>query len=583
MISTFAKFATTSRSVQSLTGIGKTLARRIIKDLGGGDEQAAMKVITHNPYRLIDVDGIAFTKADRIATKDFDLNLDDSRRHEAGNQYIVGQYGPITWAAFRKYRRELSLYNPENERDGIVEDRNLVWLPGELACERFLAQWIRGLYDESRDWKSNFEFGVPDASLINLDGVQAGAVMFALENPWKVMMLTGDAGTGKTHVISNIAKLAHKRGLTTQVLAFAGKAADRAREALEKAGAPAGASTIHRALGLGRDGAFGTPDELGADIVIVDEASMIPNWLFAMVIMSLKPKARLVIVGDEAQLPPIGYGTPFCDMLALKLPMIRLAKNYRQRDQLGILEVAKSIRDRTSYPDFEQDAAVRIHAVGDEWIQVANDIIENVKTRALNWDEWQVVTFKNDMRERLNQGIQETVNPTSMCLFTVKAWTLDEKELEIRVNDKVIVTKNDYECDVFNGQIGVVIRLEERLPFDLEARTKGEKQLGVLLEMRGQERWIPLDMATELLTLGYAITCHKAQGSGWQNVIVIQPDRVNGESNKWWYTACTRAENQLTIISSMNLDTLWQNTIQRSSVKDSSLFERVREASRVNN
>ncbi len=72
----------------------------------------------------------------------------------------------------------------------------------------------------------------------------------------------------------------------------------------------------------------------------------------------------------------------------------------------------------------------------------------------------------------------------------------------------------------------------------------------------------------------------KDLGGGWQNVIVIQPERVNGEANKWWYTACTRGENQLTIISSMSLDALWQNAIQRSSFKDSSLFERVREGAK---
>lgn len=562
------------KRLESLSGIGRTLQRRIVKQLGHGSEDTALKVVNANPYRLMDVEGIGFLKADRIATKDYDLDLDDSRRHEAGNQHILAQFGPLPWTTFRQKRRELSLYNPSHENDGVIEDTGRVWLPGELTAEKYLAEWMNELYSEARDWKSNFS--QTNSVIEGMDAVQAKAVHYALENPYRVMLLTGDAGTGKTHVIAEIAKAAHKKNLITQVLAFSGKAADRAREALEKAGAPASASTIHRALGLGRDGANSSSEELGADIIVLDEASMIPNWLFAMCLMARKEGARLVIVGDEAQLPPIGYGAPFVDMLTLKLPMVRLQKNYRQRDQLGILELAKAVRDRTSYPDLETEPNVQLHCKGADWVDTANVLLEDIRHANPHWDDWQCITFKNDTREMLNQGIQDSLNPHGQVIFTVRALAIEEKELEVRIGDKVIINKNDYEYDVFNGQIGIVLGIEERIPNDLEAQTKGVKVRGVLLEMRGAERWLPMDMANELLTLGYAITCHKAQGSGWKNILVIQPDKVNGQSNRWWYTAITRAEQRITVISSMGLDALWANATAKKFSADSSLFERVR-------
>lgn len=387
------------------------------------------------------------------------------------------------------------------------------------------------------------------------------------------LFLLGDfTVTHNTRTTAAIAHAAKKLKKSMRVMAFAGKAAMRSQEAMGEDGVHwIECSTIHRALGL--KGQYSHPNELYEDIIILDEASMIPNWLMAKVVNAMRPTATLILVGDPNQLPPIGYGTPFQDFLELGLPHIHLETNYRQAGQVSIHQFAEAIRTQNpnAYQHGDPERGVYLRFGIDPVTAELdfNALISDANQRLPHHD-WQVVTWKNDTKDALNALIQELLNPNGVPLFTYRVWSSKDArgnyaDASVCIGDKIIVTDNDYDHGVFNGQTGKITDYENgELIIDF-GPGEGTKS-------------IPLDDAQDLLQLGYCVTVHKAQGSGWDTVIVYQPEPVRYSPRRFYYTSVTRAKNHVHLITTLTRRDYWVNVLKPDEHTTSTLQQRVQEA-----
>lgn len=533
------------------------------------DDATILKCIEHDPYELQKIRGISFKRADQIALNNFNIDPDHKTRHAAGNQGILTYTGTMPRWKFQKERDKLGLRNPEHELAGVKIDHGNVWLPAELAAEQRLAHLFEDTLTNPKP-----------PTLVNLENVDLGgklnadqlkAVETALSGT-RIMLLTGGAGTGKTFTTAAIAKAARANKKHVRIMAFAGKAAMRSQEAMHEDNVDwVPCSTIHRALGLNGPHAHGNPvDEA---IIILDEASMIPNWLMAAVTRNMPAHATLILVGDPNQLPPIGHGTPFQDALKLGLPHVHLEQNYRQAGQITIHQFAEAIRTQNPnayepptpetgvFTRFELDPTTAEHDFNNTILTASNK---------LTLHDWQLVTWKNDTRHALNQHVQDLLNPTGKLILTYPLWGMKDEygrtlDAEVRVGDKILITDNDYTHNVFNGQTGVIIdtgpNRELLIDFDID-----------------EPKLIPFEDAADLLQLGYAVTVHKAQGSGWDTVVLYQPEPVRFSPRRFYYTSVTRAKNNVHVFTTLPERNFWMNILEPDRDPESTLINRVNEA-----
>jgi exodeoxyribonuclease V alpha subunit len=571
------------RTIRDLPGVGLKLGKRIVEDLGDGDAHVALVSIERNPYTLTDVEGIGFKKADRIALQAFKVDSEDLRRHEAGNRSILEQKGVLTERELSAERARLELRNPAHIGMGTEQEEGLFWLPEQLAAERGLERWMRHLPAAPDVLPELSEVQRSICSSMGLDDVQQAAVRAGLHA--RVLCLTGGAGTGKTHVVAALACCVIVAGQTVRGAAFAGKAADRMREAFAQYGIQADASTIHKALGFMKK-AF-TVEMLAEDLVVLDESSMLPVWLLWEVVKALKPGAHLVLVGDPNQLPPIGHGTPFPDLIEYGAPRAHLSRNYRQADQQGILHMAEGVLHR-SRP--EEADCVEMH-LGIDPVNVEPLFVALVeRLGGEDFEHWQGITYTNENAERYNLAAQQVINPLGDPLFEYPLWKLGTdsrnaplNRAEVRVGDKVLVVKNSTLLDIFNGQTGRVIgqvwkakQVRRQSAPGVWEIVNGESMQHLRVEITGRLVDIPEDECEKYVQLGYVITVHKAQGSDWDRVIVIQPGKVRDDTaRRFFYTALTRAKTHLAIVSNLRRVAWWTNASADAPEEPSSLMKRL--------
>lgn len=575
--------------IRDLPGVGSRLLPRIIEDLGEGDPEVALLEIERNAYSLTSVDGIGFKKADKIAQDVFDIEQDDPRRHEAGNRFILEQKGVLTQREFIAERLKLELRDPTHIQSGIELENDLYWLPEELDAEKGLEGWLRGLPTPGEACQLAELTPAQQAvcERLTLDEQQTRAVQAILANP--VTTLTGGAGCGKTHIVAAAAQCLAVEGKSVRGMAFAGKAADRMREAFDRYGILADASTIHKALGFQKK-AF-TVEWLSEDLIVIDESSMLPNWLAWAVIKRLAPSTRIVLVGDPNQLPPIGYGTPFVDIIKHGVARVHLLKNYRQQDQQGILHVAEGILHRKR-PQPAECVEFHLGVAEANLVPLFRSLVE--KHGGQEFDAWQCITYQNENAERYNLAAQDVINPHGAPLFEYPLWRLGTEpgskrpkyRAEVREGDKIIVVKNSTLLGIFNGQTGRVLgqvykakEVQRRDPVNggwEVARGEHMMHLRVKIGNQAEPVEIPGDELEKYIQLGYVITVHKAQGSDWDRVIVMQPGPVrNDTARRFFYTATTRSKNHLVIVSMATVVAWWTNAAADAPEVDSSLTVRL--------
>lgn len=533
--------------------IGTGYALKIHEEYG----EQAPRVLRSNPYRVCrDVRGIGFRIADRIARK-MGLDADDPERLRAGLEHTLREaledghlYLPrrelLEEAADRLEVPVDRLVNPlrtlaADERLVLEDHREVtaVYLPRWREREERVARRMQQLHaaEPARESPSEETVEATLAERADRRGVtyntrQTEAVRGAVNRT--VLLLTGGPGTGKTTTVQGMLGLMDAWSWEVRLTAPTGRAAQRLSEAT---GHPA--STIHRLLG------YQPPDHfrrhrnhpLEADAVIVDEMSMVDLWLMVHLLEAVEEGTRLILVGDADQLPPVGPGNVFNDLLTSGcFPTVRLEEIFRQARRSRIVTNAHRV-NRGELPQVENRAGEDFFLLEEETPEGALDTVLGLMTRRLpehyGLDPFEDIQVLAPMYrgicgvDRLNEELQDHLNPADGEALTT-----------FRVGDRVMQLTNNYDKGVFNGDVGRVDGLDAD-----EGRVAVRFPEGGRVTYEGEER--------RQLTLAYAATIHKSQGSEYRAVVIclLTQHYVMLQRNLL-YTALTRARDLAVIVGS---------------------------------
>lgn len=557
-------------------GVAGRYASRLLQKYGDDVHY----VLTEEPYRMIaEIDGIGFKTADQIALA-YGMDRQDPQRLSAGLTYVLRtmtQNGHVCIpdtelvrrAAFILQADALGLHDILREAIEVgqlctadFEGTLYVYTPEAYEEEEYIAGRIGEMGNmKPLPMKTHVQLFLDrwqDARHFELADKQREAVERSLQSGMTV--ITGGPGTGKTTVVQTIIRLAEQEGLRILLCAPTGRAAKRLAETTQRK-----AKTIHRLLVPdGHVGAmqvfeYNETKMLPADLVIVDEVSMLDMEMMYHLLSALKPQCRCILVGDADQLPSVGAGAVLHDIIASgQVPVVRLDTIFRQKEGGRIVTNAHLINSGR-LPVVNEDTEFR-------FVEIDNEADGAEKISALYNSELletgdkfavQVLSpmYKNPCGvDNLNQLIQERFNPPAEGKAELKG-----KNVVFRVGDKAMQKHNDYEKGVFNGDMGEIFAIQK----DMVYVRYPEQDV----KYEGQE--------VDEITLAYAITVHKSQGSEYHTVIMVL---VNSHAimlqRNLFYTAVTRAKRKVILVGTKRaVQTAVQN--QRTSRRFTLLIPRL--------
>ncbi len=509
----------------------------------------SIRIVKENPYRLADdIWGIGFKTADTIAGK-LGIEKDRFMRLRSGILYTLNKLSEeghcfalrnqLIDAAVKLLEvdfPELEITLDEMLRTSdVIMDEEAIYLPpfyfSETGCARRLLRLLTAQRAVALDTDEVMR-QIESEAQISYDEVQKQAIRKAVDS--KIMILTGGPGTGKTTTTLGIISAYQRAGCRIALAAPTGRAAKRMSEA-----AGMEAKTIHRLLEFKPAEGYQRNEEklLEADVLILDECSMIDIILMYNLLKAVPDHMTLILVGDTDQLPSVGAGNVLKDMIASgSIPVVRLTRIFRQAQNSRIILNAHRINEG-KMPDLRGGRDSDFFFAAKDTNEEAAELL--VKYCTVNLPRYYHVNAVRDIQvltpmqrgicgaANLNQVLQEAVNPGRICL--------KRGGTEYRERDKVMQIRNDYDKEVFNGDIGFITKV------DLE-----ERELTVNFD--GRE--VIYD-ATQLdeLTLAYATTIHKAQGSEYP--IVVMPFTMSHYAmlqRNLLYTGVTRAKKVFVLI-----------------------------------
>jgi exodeoxyribonuclease V alpha subunit len=543
-------------------GVSSGYATKIFKQYGN----RSIEVVRQNPYRLAsDIFGIGFVTADKIA-HELGFSKDSELRAEAGILYVLNQlsdeghvyypYEPliskceeilgtdreIIIKAFGTIAvdKRIVIEDLNEEIEEFKENNKAVYLTKFHLSETNVASRLKTLIREPKSIrKIDSERAlawVQGKLAINMAQNQREAIKSSIEN--KVMVITGGPGTGKTTIINAIIKIFSQLKVKTMLAAPTGRAAKRMSEATNHE-----AKTIHRMLEYSiQKGGFQKNEErpLDCDLLIVDEASMIDTILMYYLLKAIPPKATFILVGDVDQLPSVGAGNVLRDIIASgAVTVVKLNEIFRQAKESLIIVNAHKI-NRGFLPSLglsgPKDDFYFIEQEDPE--EVLKIILELTKERIPKrfrfdpLDDIQVLTpmHKGTVGAgNLNMELQRILNPGEGGVV--------RGNRSFRVNDKVMQIRNNYDKEVFNGDIGRITRI------DLE------NQEVIIAYDRREVSYDFTDL--DEIVPAYAVSIHKSQGSEYpavviplltQHYILLQRNLI--------YTAVTRGKKLVVLVGS---------------------------------
>ena len=589
-------------------GIQMNLANKIFKRYGND----IYNILEQNPYRLADdIEGVGFRTADEIASR-AGIKIDSEFRIKSGIFYVLNQatMQGHTYLPYDKLVRqvnELLLIDVQDYdkylMDLTMDKKIVVKVKDNVKCvyarmyynmEANVAAMLNNLdvqIEEDQKFIDDRIARIEDKEGITLDDIQKEAVAKAVRNG--LVIVTGGPGTGKTTTINTIIKYFELEGLEIRLAAPTGRAAKRMTEACGYE-----AQTIHRMLEI----SGGVPDgdrksaaglsmffernednPLEADVIIVDEMSMVDLPLMYALLNAIVPGTRVILVGDVNQLPSVGPGSVLKDIISSEcFSVVKLTKIFRQAGESDIIVNAHKI-NRGEPVVLDNKSMDFFFLKRDDTNMIISNIITLIQKKLpkfVNAKEADIQVL-TPMRkgllgvERINKILQEYLNPPKPGK--------QEKEYGdhlFREGDKVMQIKNNYQLEweistrygmtidkgigVFNGDMGIIRKIntyEETVTVEYD-----EKKLVKY----------PYNLLDEL-ELAYAITIHKAQGSEYPAVIIplLQGPRQLYYRNLL-YTAVTRARKCVTVIGSESVfQEMIHNTNQQN--RNTSLAERIRE------
>ena len=572
------------QTIAKIVSYGLTLpmATKLIKKY----EDETLDVINENPYLMTrSVKGFSFASADLLA-KAIGIKGDSPFRVEAAFRQVLASYSgetgdtymlagkliPETYQLLVNSRpEEGQLITDEllkNLLNEFIEDRrfycdfdnadnnkNKIFLYSSYMNEFKIVENVIRIMDSEGYISSSTDIDsiideVEEEVGFSYDAIQRKAIKEAVTS--KFFVLTGGPGTGKTTVINGIlktyekirrVKLRNEKDIV-KLLAPTGKAARRMGEATGLS-----ASTIHSALGLTKNDEDSSleQDYLECDFVIIDEFSMVDAWLGKQLFTNLSSRTQVLIVGDKDQLPSVGAGRVLGDFLEIdEVSSIRLQTTFRQGNDSSIISLATSLNDgrlpndfklkKNDYSYIEGDAR-KIAAVIPQIFQVAMD-------KGFSSSDIQILApmYRGEEGiDNLNQIMQNYLNPR-------KSHALEFRYLEnscFRIGDKVLHLVNDINKGVSNGDVGYIRDL-------IPAKDSESKQDEIVIDFGGVDvSYARSDW--DRITLAYAISIHKSQGSEFP--VVIMP--ITNQAYKMLqrnlvYTGVTRAKQKLILLGSEN-------------------------------
>ncbi|MFW5930730.1 MAG: ATP-dependent RecD-like DNA helicase, partial [Desulfosalsimonas sp.] len=539
--------------------VSAAYAVRIFRQYG----RDAVEVVTENPYRLAsDISGIGFLTADRIAGK-LGFERNHPLRIRAGILYVLNQLaeeGHVYYPYEALIDKSLEILETKKElvadaimraaenREVIVEDirpvnkhgapAKAVYLRRFYVCETAIAKHFARLAqapkcvrdtdaDRALQWvQQRLEFRLADK--------QKAAVRCALEN--KIMVITGGPGTGKTTIIRAALEIFKKLGTRIMLAAPTGRAAKKMSEATGHS-----AATIHRLLSFNvRSGGFqkNQDNPLKCDMLIVDEASMIDTVLMNHLLKAVPPAATLVLVGDVRQLPSVGPGNVLNDVIASKtIPVVSLTEIFRQARRSRIIVNAHKINSGT-VPKLEANEPDSdfFFIEQQEPEKVVDIIVELVSKRIPRRfafdpvDDIQVLT-------PMHKGVAGTANLNSLLQNTLnpEKTQINAGGSAFRLKDKVMQIRNNYEKQVFNGDMGRVAAVDNEI-----------RQLKVEFEGRAVDYFFS---ELDELVPAYAVSVHKSQGSEFPVVVIpVLTQHYIMLQRNLIYTAVTRGRSLVVLV-----------------------------------
>jgi exodeoxyribonuclease V alpha subunit len=563
--------------------ISPRFAARIIKRFGSD----AVSLVRQNPYRLAEeIAGIGFSAADRVA-RSLGWAPEAPERIGGGALYALKQ-GATNGHLFL-LSTELTLQTSEllgvdqdrvtevmpglQKRRAIVVDVSpagdqRVYLPEPFAAEtgisshllRLLDRKIKGpaiAIDKALSW---FE----ERNRLHFAPTQRQAVARALQE--KLLILTGGPGTGKTTLMRAVVEILSRKNLKILLAAPTGRAANRLSDTTGR-----DVRTIHRLLEFDphtlrfrRNG----QRPLEADLVIVDETSMIDAPLALCLLEALATDTRLLLVGDADQLPSVGPGRVLSDLIeSSRVPVVRLHEIYRQKEAGGIVVNAHRIhRGLKPQSDSAEDGDFFFirRSQPEEILSLLLEVVAQRVPKSFGLDPRRDIQVLSPMRrgqlgtETLNEELRGLLNPGSRSVDLIGRW---------RPGDRVMQTRNNYDIDVFNGDIGFVTgsdSAKQRLVVDFDGREVVYQNADL-----------------EDLTLAYACTVHKSQGSEYPCVVLpMHTQHFIMLQRNLLYTAVTRAQRLMIIVGDPRaLEIALGNQRQRD--RNTGLAERIRTAGEI--
>ncbi len=532
-------------------GLSAAHAIRVCRAYG----EAAVQVVRGNPFRLAeDVFGIGFSTADRIASS-LGVPVDAPQRAQAGLLFVLGQASDQGHVYLPRNRllelaRELLSVDEKllaTAADQLIASEALVaagsdseapvYLPELHAAEVGVAHRLRELglapiagppidVERALAW-------VESRQRLALAEFQRQAVRQAIRD--KVHVITGGPGTGKTTLVRSLTRIFGKKGLRLSLCAPTGRAAKRLAEATGEE-----ARTIHRLLEYDprRGGFQRTADTpLDSDVIIVDETSMVDTSLAYHLLQAVPDGARLILVGDVDQLASVGPGKVLEELIRSdRLPVTRLTEIFRQAEESRIVLNAHRIH-RGEMPELpregrDSDFFFFHRQEPEEVLDTLVHLVTERVPRGFAIDPLTDLQVLSPMRrgllgaDQLNVELQRRLNPAGRGAEGLR---------RLRDGDRVMQIRNNYELEVFNGDIGRVTRLAER-----------DRELEVTFD--GRAVTYRFDDQDEL-ALAYACSVHKAQGSEYPCVVMpVHTQHYVMLQRNLLYTAVTRASRLLILV-----------------------------------
>lgn len=542
------------RKLDNLLGSG--VSRLTIKKIYEKYGEKSILTLQENPYVLVtDVEGFGFLKSDNIAINRLGFSKEDPKRIDAAIQHtlmeVAEKRGDVYLTAkdlISESSKLLDFKNPDiviDRLNSLLDDNNpnlttrnvngekVFYFKQYFDFENYIAKRV----NELKAGRTSYNY-LPHLGNV-LDSRKAQGIQLSMDQLQAVDLimnhsfccLNGEPGVGKTTIIKVLLDTFKALGLSVDLIAPTGRASQRMTEATGQR-----ASTIHRYLSA--NGQFSGGFKVPSNVVIIDECSMVDLKLFHMFIKGVSPSVHVIFVGDYNQLPPVGVGDIFRNLVQEEsIPTARLTTVFRQGKDSGILKFIHSItRSKTpvitravSKEDMESDCLLLDYKNEETRLP---KLVSLYKSLIDKDEEVQIITCKREGAlgvNSINETLQRELNPA----------TGDKNEIQIghrilREGDKVLQTKNDYELDVFNGEIGVVKSIDS-----------DEKLIEV--EFPDRDIVFSLEKAQDL-ELAYAITVHKSQGSEFRNVIfALYCDAYYMLSLNILMTGASRAKKRLFI------------------------------------